>query len=196
MGDDRRPDDGPRGKPRRQRERLRVARRTATIAAEGDVVALPTLAAPSWEFVHPRCARKRREDIEEVEAMLEAGEIDVAREELVWLLSECPDFLEGHLQLGLLALEEDDPKLARGHFGRAVELGFKALEEAGQPRPLPASLPGNRVFFEAAKGLVHALVESGKRGMAADTAKRVVALDPADPLGIAAVAAGKGGDRG
>ncbi len=196
MGDDRRPDDGPRGKPRRQRERLRVARRTATIAAEGDVVALPTQAAPSWEFVHPRCARKRREDIEEVEAMLEAGEIDVAREELVWLLSECPDFLEGHLQLGLLALEEDDPKLARGHFGRAVELGFKALEEAGQPRPLPASLPGNRVFFEAAKGLVHALVESGKRGMAADTAKRVVALDPADPLGIAAVAAGKGGDRG
>lgn len=199
MGDERRPDDGGRGKggkPRRERERLRVARRDAALAGEGDVVALPTQATPAWEFVHPRCARKRREDIEEVEAMLEEGEIDVAREELVWLLSECPDFLEGHLHLGLLALEEDDPKLARGHFGRAVELGFKALEEAGHPRPLPALLPGNRVFFESAKGLVHALVESGKRGMALDTAKRVVALDPSDPLGIAGVAAGKEGDRG
>ena len=196
---DKRPDDGPRGKrakPRRERESLRVARRTAALASEGDVVALPTQAAPAWEFVHPACARKRREDIEEVEAMLEAGEIDVAREELVWLLSECPDFLEGHLQLGLLALEEDDPKLARGHFGRAVELGFKALEAAGHPRPLPALLPGNRVFFESAKGLVHALVESGKRGLAIDTAKRVVALDPSDPLGIAGVAAGKENDRG
>lgn len=187
----------PAGKPAGKADKiLRVERRTTTVAGEGEMVMLPSLAAPAWEFIHPRCARRRREDIEEVEAMIEAGEPDVAREELVWLLSECPDFLEGHLQLGLLALEEDDPKLARGHFGRAVELGFKALEEAGHPRPLPALLPGNRVFFESAKGLVHALVESGKRGMALDTAKRVVALDPSDPLGIAGVAAGKESDRG
>ena len=37
---------------------------------------LPSLAAPAWEFIHPRCARRRREDIEEVEAMIEAGEPD------------------------------------------------------------------------------------------------------------------------
>ena len=199
MGDDRRPDDASRGKrtkPSRGGDELRIARRTAAVASEGDLVSLPTAAAPAWEFVHPRCARKRRDDIEEVEAMLEAGETDVAREELVWLLSECPDFLEAHLQLGLLALEEDDPKLARGHFGRAVEIGFRALERAGSPRPLPALLPGNRAFFESAKGLVHALVEAGKRGMALDTAKRVVALDATDPLGIAAVAAGKETDHG
>jgi hypothetical protein len=132
---------------------LRVERRTTTVVAEGEAVMIPSLAAPAWEFVHPRCARRRLEDMEEVEAMIEAGEPDIAREELVWLLSECPDFLDAHLQLGLMALEEDDPKLARGHFGRAVELGFRAIEAAGHPRPLPYSLPGNRAFFEAAKGL-------------------------------------------
>jgi hypothetical protein len=176
---------------------LRVERRTTTVAGEGEMVMLPSLAAPAWEFIHPRCARRRHEDIEEVEAMVEAGETEIAREELVWLLSECPDFLEAHLQLGLLALEEDDPKLARGHFGRAVELGFRAIEAAGNPRPFPATLPGNRAFFESAKGLVCALVESGRTGMAIDTAKKVAALDPADPLGLVRLAsAGKGGKRG
>ena len=55
------------------------------------------------------------------------------------------------------------------YLGRAVEVGFRALERAGNPRPLPALLPGNRTFFEAAKGLVHALVEGGKPGLAADS---------------------------
>jgi hypothetical protein len=176
---------------------LRVERRTTTVVAEGEAVMIPSLAAPAWEFVHPRCARRRLEDMEEVEAMIEAGEPDIAREELVWLLSECPDFLDAHLQLGLMALEEDDPKLARGHFGRAVELGFRAIEAAGHPRPLPYSLPGNRAFFEAAKGLVHALIESGRKGMALDTARKVVAIDPADPLGLVRLAsAPQGGGHG
>ena len=78
--------------------------------------------------------------------------------------------------------------------GRAVELGFKALETAGNPRPLPYSLPGNRPFFESAKGLVHALLESGRKGMAVDTAKKIAALDPADPLGLIRLAAGGEGE--
>ena len=176
---------------------LRVERRATTVAAEGEAVMIPSLSAPAWEFVHPRCARRRAEDMEEVEAMIEAGESDIAREELVWLLSECPDFLDAHLQLGLLALEENDPKLARGHFGRAVEIGFRALEAAGNPRPLPYSLPGNRAFFESAKGLVHALLETGKKGMAGDTARKVAALDPADPLGLVRLASSaSGGSHG
>lgn len=142
-----------------------------------------------WEFIHPRCARKRRDDIAEVEAMVAAGEIDVARDELVWLLTECPDFLDAHLQLGLLALEEDDPKLARGHFGRAYELGVKALEAAGNPRPLPYDRIGNRTFFEAARGLLHCLVATGRIGLAKDVVRRATALDPADPLGLAALVA-------
>jgi dTMP kinase len=104
---------------------------------------------PQWEFVQSRCARRRLEDIAEVVARVEAGEIEIARDELVWLLSECPDFLEGHVQLGLIALEEDDPKLARGHFGRAYELCCRVLDAANSPRPLPYSLAGNKPFYEA-----------------------------------------------
>ena len=44
-------------------DRLRVERRES----EGAV---------AWEIVQPRCARKRRDDIEEVEAMVEAGETE------------------------------------------------------------------------------------------------------------------------
>ena len=139
----------------------------------------------TWEFVHPRCARKRRDDMEEVEAMVAAGETEIARDELVWLLSECPDFLEAHLHLGLIALENEDPKLARGHFGRAYELGLRAIDAAGNPRPVPYDRGGNKPFFEAAKGLVHCLVAIGKIGLAKDVVARANALDPSDPLALA-----------
>ncbi len=141
-------------------------------------------AGHAWEFVHPRCSRRRKEDIEEVEAMVGAGETEIARDELVWLLAECPDFLDAHVQLGLIALEEDDPKLARGHFGRAYELAIKALEAAGGPRPVPYALDGNKGFFQAAKGLVHCLVEMGRKQSATDVCLRIAPLDPTDPLGI------------
>lgn len=143
----------------------------------------------AWEFVHPRCARKRHDDMEEVEAMVAAGEAEIARDELVWLLTECPDFLEAHLHLGLIALEDDDPKLARGHFGRAYELGLRALEAAGSPRPLPYALAGNKPFFESAKGLVHCLVAAGKITLAQNVVRQVTSLDPADSLGLAALLA-------
>lgn len=149
-------------------------------------------AGSGWEFVQPRCARRRREDIEEVEAMVEAGETEIARDELVWLLSECPDFLEAHVHLGLIALEEDDPKLARGHFGRAYELCLKTLEAAGNPQPLPYALAGNKPFFEAAKGLVHCLLETGRQSMARDVCRRIAAFDPSDPLGIQRLVAAAG----
>lgn len=116
--------------------------------------------------------------------MIAAGEHEIAREELVWLLSECPDFLEAHVHLGMIALEEGDAKLARGHFGRAYELCLRAIEAAGNPKPLPHASPGNRPFYEAAKGLVHCLLETGRRKLAADSCKRIAPLDPADPLGI------------
>ena len=165
--------------PRRRRgvgqEKLAVARRD-------------TPAGPVWELVHPRCSRKRRDDIAEVEAMVEAGETEIAHDELVWLLSECPDFLEAHVQLGLIALEEDDAKLARGHFGRAYELAFRALDAAGGPQPLPYELDGNKPFFQAAKGLVHSLMELGRKQAAKEVCQRIAPLDPSDPLGIQRIA--------
>ena len=151
-----------------------------------------TPAGPAWEFVHPRCARRRREDIAEVEAMMAAGEAEIARDELVWLLSECPDFIEAHVHLGLIALEDDDPKLARGHFGRAWELCLKALDAAGGPRRVPYDLPGNKPFHEAAKGLVHCLVETGRLPLARNVCARIGPLDPTDPLGILRLVAPRG----
>jgi hypothetical protein len=153
----------------------------------GDRLTLARREGPAgvqWEIVQARCARRRREDLEEVEAMLAAGETEIAREELVWLLSECPDFLEAHVQLGLIALEEGDPKLARGHFGRAYELCLRAFEAASSPRPVPYELAGNRPFFEAAKGLVHCLVETRRQPLARDVCRRIAPLDASDPLGI------------
>ncbi len=120
--------------------------------------------------------------------MVEAGETEIAHDELVWLLSECPDFLEAHVQLGLIALEEDDAKLARGHFGRAYELAIRALDAVGSPRPLPYELDGNKPFFQAAKGLVHSLMEIGRKQAAAEVCQRIAPLDPADPLGIQRIA--------
>lgn len=143
-------------------------------------------AGVAWEIVQPRCARRRREDMEEVEAMLAAGEAEIARDEIVWLLSECPDFLEGHVHLGLIALEDGDKKLARGHFGRAYELCLRAIDGTGNPppAPLPYALPGNQPFYEAAKGLVHCLLGTGRKKVAVDVCRRIASLDPADPLGI------------
>jgi hypothetical protein len=171
--------DKPPGKPagpRRRRssggDRITVVRRDG--------------ASVAWEIVQPRCARRRREDMEEVEEMLAAGETEIARDEIVWLLSECPDFLEGHVHLGLIALEDGDKKLARGHFGRAYELCLRAIDAAGDPppKPLPHALPGNQPFYEAAKGLVHCLLETGRKKVAMDVCRRIAPLDPADPLGI------------
>jgi len=120
--------------------------------------------------------------------MVEAGETDIAHDELVWLLSECPDFLEAHVQLGLIALEADDVKLARGHFGRAYELGIRALDAAAAPAPLPYDLDANKPFFQAAKGLVHSLMELGRKRAALEVCQRLAPLDPADPLNIQAIA--------
>lgn len=144
-----------------------------------------------WELTHPRCSRRRKEDLEEVEAMLAAGEAEIARDELVWLLSECPDFLDAHVQLGLIALEDGDPKLARGHFGRAYELVLRAIDAAGVKGPLPYALEANRVFFEAAKGLAHTLVSTGRGSMARDLLRRTTQLDPSDTLGIRSVVEGR-----
>src|SRR5687768_16906645 len=85
----------------------------------------------AWELVHPRCARVRAEDVEEVEAMLAAGEDEVARDELRWLLDGCPHFITAHRMLGELALAENDVQLARGHSGFAYQIGTKALPPSG-----------------------------------------------------------------
>jgi hypothetical protein len=136
----------------------------------------------SWELVHPRCAIEREADLREVEAMIAAGEHEIARDELRWLLEGCGDNLAAHELLGELALEEENIPLARGHFGYAYQLGMKAIRAAGSPAPLPFEQAANQAFFSAGKGLVHCLLKLDKREVAAEVVEFLMRCDPGDPL--------------
>ena len=114
--------------------------------------------------------------------MIEAGELDVARDECRWLLDGCSECLEAHRMLGEIALEEEDLALARGHFGYAYRMGIAALDRASVAGPLPYELLANRSFFESAKGLAWCLLRLGKRELAVEVVERVLTCDPSDPL--------------
>jgi hypothetical protein len=131
-----------------------------------------------FELVHPPCAERRAEDLEEVRAMLEAGEIEVAVDELRWLLQGCRELLEAHRLLGQIALSAGDVPLARAHLGRAFDITLKALPQRGLPGTLPCARDANRAFFEAGRGLVECLVQLGESEPAAEVAQKLSALDP------------------
>ena len=141
-------------------------------------------AGGGWELVHPRCARDRQLDLEEVRKMLDAGEVEVATDECRWLLSGCSDCLEAHRILGEIALAANDLPLARGHFGYAYRLGAKAIEAAGNPSPVPYRLSANQGFLESGKGLAFCLKQLGKPEMAQEVVSHLLRCDPDDPLGV------------
>jgi hypothetical protein len=137
----------------------------------------------SWVLVHPACVRERAEDLDEVRVMIEAGEFEIATDELRWLLVDCHEFIAAHESLGELALEtSNDLALARGHFGAGYQLGLQALRRAGMPKPLLYSQPANRTFFAAGRGLAGCLARLDKLDMAKEVVDTLVGLDPSDPL--------------
>jgi hypothetical protein len=156
----------------------------AARTSANEIRARKTAADNVWELVHPRCARDRADDLEEVQKMIDAGETEIARDELLWLLNGCSDCLLAHKMLGELALADSDVRLARGHFGYAFEIGAKALDRAGAKGNLAYCLPANQAFFEAGKGLAFCLRELGKSALAAEVVARLMACDPSDPLGV------------
>ncbi len=137
-----------------------------------------------WVLVHPRSVREMAEDLEEVRAMIEAGEFDVATDELRWLVSQCSEFIEAHELLGELALAQGDAALARGHFGFAVQLGLKTLARAKVHGPLPYHQPANESFYLAARGLVSTLAQLDQLSKAQELVETLVKLDSTDPLGL------------
>jgi hypothetical protein len=141
----------------------------------------------SWIFVHPRCARDRSEDLEEVQLMIESGETDIALDELRWLLSDCSEFIAAHALLGHLASDAGDWPLARGHYGAGYQLGLQTLRRAKMPGPLLYSQPANRSFFEAGRGLIASLEKLGYRQMAEEVVATLTQLDPTDPLRLRAM---------
>ena len=123
--------------------------------------------------------------------MLAAGEIEIARDEIRWLLEGCHDFIEAHKLLGEIAYAEHDLPLARGHFGYALRIGQQAIERAGNPRPVPYGLPGNQPFHEAGKALALCLIELDRRELAVAVVEQLVSYDPSDPLGVRTMLAQK-----
>ena len=136
-------------------------------------------------MVHPGCVRERAEDLEEVREMIESGELEVAVDELRWLLEGCHEFIAVHALLGELAVEMNgDIALARGHFGAGYQLGLQTLRRAIMPQPLLYSQPANRAFFAAGQGLAWCLAKLDKVEMAREVVETLVGLDPSDPLAL------------
>jgi hypothetical protein len=119
--------------------------------------------------------------------MIDAGELDLAEDELRWLLADCPELIAAHALLGEVAIARDDLPLARGHFGAGYQLGLASLRRANMPTPLLYSQPANRPFFNAGRGLAWALAKLGKRDMAHEVVQTLLKCDPADPLMLCAM---------
>src|SRR5258708_39615231 len=128
-------------------------------------------------FQPPVCAFDRQEDLDEVQQMIAAGELEIARDELLYLVSDCRGFLEAHNLLGELALEEADISLARGHFGFAYEIGLDSLPP-GFRGVLPAKREYNRAFFLAGRGLARCLIARGKHQEGRDVLVQLAWCDP------------------
>lgn len=141
----------------------------------------------SWLLVHPRCVRDRAEDLEEVRAMIDAGELETAVDELRWLLADCSEFIAAHALLGELAVVGHDVPLARGHFGAGYQLGLQTLRRGGMPAPLLYSQPANRPFFAAGRGMAGCLAKLDKWSMAQEVVDTLLRLDPSDPLKLRAM---------
>ncbi len=129
--------------------------------------------------------------------MIDAGETDIAIDELRWLLDGSSDFIEAHALLGELALSEDnDVQLARAHFGFAYQTGVKALRRAKMPAPLPYRLRANQPFFQSGKGLAWCLDQLGKPQMAIEVLEMLLKCDGDSPLGLEEMLeAVKGGEK-
>jgi hypothetical protein len=138
---------------------------------------LKRLEGNRFAFQAPICAIDRKEDLEEVHRMIAAGEPDIARDELLYLVSDCRGFLEAHNLLGELALENNDLALARGHFGFAYEIGLDSLPKRFRGI-LPADTGYNQPFFLAGRGLARCLIARGKGNDGREVLRRLLRFDP------------------
>jgi hypothetical protein len=130
-----------------------------------------------FAFQPPVCAVDRKEDLDEVHQMINGGELEIARDELLYLVGDCRAFLEAHNLLGELALEENDLAVARGHFGFAYEIGLDSLPK-GFRGILPANIDYNRPFFLAGRGLARCLIARGQKPEGREVLVQLSRFDP------------------
>jgi tetratricopeptide (TPR) repeat protein len=111
------------------------------------------LGGDEYELIHPRCVEEMEPDYAEGMELLDAGDVEAARDALRYALQGCGDNLYVHVALGRIALEEfREPALARGHYGYAFELAQRAFPLDFQGRLDPQRV-ANRPYFEAIRGL-------------------------------------------
>jgi len=145
-------------------------------AARG-LLRLRRLDANRYALQAPVCALERAEDLEEVHAMIAEDELEIARDELLYLVADCRAFLAAHNLLGELALREEDVSLARGHFGFAYEVGIDSLPQ-GFRGVLPTQRDYNGEFFLAGRGLARCLIARGQRAEGRAVLQQLQKLDP------------------
>lgn len=115
-----------------------------------------------YELVHPPCVDETELDYEEGIELWRAGEPEAARDALRYALEGCRDNLWLHAALGDIALHEyGDPRLARGHYGYAVDLAERALPPNFSGR-LDGNLKANKPFVAALVGLIASLEALGR----------------------------------
>jgi tetratricopeptide (TPR) repeat protein len=121
-------------------------------------------------------------DYEEGIELWKAGDSEAARDALRYALQGCGDNLWVHVALGRIALEDNDAKLARGHFGYAFELAQRALPPDFSGR-LPRHRPANQPFFDAIEGLAACYDALGKPGEAEPLRRLAAELSGERPRG-------------
>jgi len=127
----------------------------------------------------PFCAMERQEDLDEVHAMIEGEEYEIARDELLYLVADCRAFFAAHNLLGELALLDENIGVARGHFGFVVETVTRGLPPRYTGR-IPARRGYNRHIFQAGKQLARCLVALDDLKAAGDVLKRLSAWDASE----------------
>ena len=140
---------------------------------------LKWLGGNRFAFQAPDCAINRELDLEEAIEIRAAGEFDIARDELLYLVGDCRGFLEAYLQLAELALEDEDISLAKGHFGFAYEAGLEALplNFRGQ---LPCEVGYNAPFYAAGRGLARCLISRNEPAKAREVLNQLLRFDPTE----------------
>jgi hypothetical protein len=138
----------------------------------------------SFELIYPRSVLMRAEDMEEVHAMLKAEEIDVAEDELRWLVGGCEALLEGHKLLGDIAAGDENWELARVHYGYAYQLGLDAVKQGRLRGTLPFARPNNRPLHEAGQGLAKTLLAMDEPSLTQKVIKQLLAWDPSNPMDL------------
>ncbi|MCA9093930.1 MAG: tetratricopeptide repeat protein [Planctomycetaceae bacterium] len=144
------------------------------------LLTLKKIGEGKFAFEAPPCAIDRDLDLEEVHNMIAGAELEIARDELLYLVADCRGFLEAYCILAELALEEGDIPLAKGHYGFAYENGIEALPK-GFKGKLPAAEGYNSHFYKAGRGLARCLIAKNELEKGREVLEQLRKFDPTEP---------------